>query len=258
MSVFERADRVLKYIYNQTPEIGDVVIILTNQARLIETSASLNAGNTPVNFEESHYHNALKIQAFSESTNLKEVVFLLEYLNSQKWIDYSKNRSNDVCQLTVEGYARLAELDKKEINSSKAFVAMWFDSSMKDLWEKGIRPGIEDAGYDATRIDEQEYENKIDDKIISEIKRSRFVVADFTHRDKEDEEKGVRGGVYYEAGFAHGMNIPVIFSCREDILDDIHFDTRQYNHIVWKTPDDLRIRLTNRITAVVGDGPKKE
>ena len=67
----------------------------------------------------------------------------------------------------------------------------------------------------------------------------------------------MRGGVYYEAGFAHGMNIPVIFSCREDIIEDIHFDTRQYNHIVWKMPEDLKIGLTNRIAVVVGDGPKR-
>ena len=131
-------------------------------------------------------------------------------------------------------------------------MAMWFDNCMEDLWEKGIKSGIEDAGYEAARIDRKEHVNKIDDEIIAEIKRSRFVVADFTHGIE-----GMRGGVYYEAGFAHGMNIPVIFSCREDIIDDIHFDTRQYNHIVWKTPEDLKTGLTNRIAVVVGDGPKK-
>ena len=142
-----------------------------------------------------------------------------------------------------------------QTNGSPGFpgrFTMWFDKSMDDLWENGIKPGIEGAGYEAVRIDRKEHVNKIDDEIIAEIKRSRFVVSDFTHG-----KGGMRGGVYYEAGFAHGMNIPVIFTCREDILEDIHFDTRQYNHIIWKTPEDLKIRLTNRIAAVVGDGPKK-
>ena len=101
---------------------------------------------------------------------------------------------------------------------------------MSDVFENGIKPGIEDAGYEARRIDWIEHINKIDDEIIAEIKRSRFVVADFTHG-----KSGARGGVYYEAGFAHGLNIPVIFTCQKDVLEDIHFDTRQYNHIAWES-----------------------
>ena len=64
---------------------------------------------------------------------------------------------------------------------------------------KGIMPGIEDAGYKPYLVDEDEHIDKIDDKIIAEIRRSRFIVADFTHG-----EKGARGGVYFEAGFALG------------------------------------------------------
>ena len=225
-SVFERADRTLRYIHDQTPQIGEVIGVLINQAELDGISESLNDGITPVNLDMSYYYNALNIQAFSESTNLKEVSFLLDYLKSQKWIDLNKTGPAGICQLTVNGYGRLADLEKKDTQSSRVFVAMWFDNCMKDLWEKGIKQGIEDAGYEAVRIDRKEHVNKIDDEIIAEIKRSRFVVADFTHGIE-----GMRGGVYYEAGFAYGMNIPVIFSCREDIIDNIHFDTRQYNHI---------------------------
>ena len=254
MSVFERADQALKYIYNQTPQIGDFVVILTNQTELFEVTTSLNAGDTPIDNEKHHYCNALKIQAFSESTNLKEVGFLLDYLHSQKWIDYDKVRSTGICRLTVEGYARLAELDKKETDSSKAFVAMWLDSTMNDLWEKGIAPAIRDAGYDPIRIDKIEPIDKIDDAIIAEIRRSRLIVADFTHGDE-----GARGSVYYEAGYAHGMNIEVIFLCREDITNKIHFDTRQHKHIEWEEGKlgELREKLANRIASVVGDGPKK-
>ena len=72
------------------------------------------------------------------------------------------------------------------------------------------------------------------------------------------ERTGARGGVYYEAGFAHGFGIEVIFTCREDALKHVHFDTRQYNHIVWETPKELRQRLAARISAVIGDGPRKE
>ena len=54
------------------------------------------------------------------------------------------------------------------------------------------------------------------------------------------------------------LDIPVIFTCRKDVLNQVHFDTRQYNHIVWEKPEELREKLAKRIAAVVGDGPFKE
>ena len=156
-------------------------------------------------------------------------------------------------RVSVEGHARLAELDQAATDSFKAFVAMWFDDSMNEVWENAIEPGIEDAGYEAVRIDRKEHLNRIDDEIIAELRRARFVVADFTQGGD-----GARGGVYYEAGFAHGRDIPVIFSCREDAIEKVHFDTRQYNHIVWeaKKLGEFRDRLRMRICAVIGDGPR--
>ena len=171
--------------------------------------------------------------------------------------------------LTVEGYARLAELEKIAVDSSQAFVAMWFDDSMKYAYENGIKPGIEDAGYEPLPINRKEHINKIDDEIIAEIRRSRFLVADFTYKDIEEIENckdkeelkkvGARGGVYYEAGFAHGLNIPVIFTCRADLVEKVHFDTRQYNHITWEENklEEFRKALSDRISAVIGDGPHK-
>ena len=57
---------------------------------------------------------------------------------------------------------------------------MWFDESMDQAFEVGIEPAIEEAGYKPLRIDRKEHVNKIDDEIIAELRRSRFVVADFT------------------------------------------------------------------------------
>ena len=99
------------------------------------------------------------------------------------------------------------------------------------------------------RIDRKPDVDKIDDEIIAEIRRSRFLVADFTHGDK-----GARGGVYYEAGFAYGLGKPVIYTCRADMVDYLHFDTRQYAHILWETPEELREGLKNKIVARIGEG----
>ena len=119
---------------------------------------------------------------------------------------------------------------------------------MNDAYNHGIAPGIEDSGYKPYRTDRDEYIDRIDDHIIAEIRRSKFLVADFSHG-----VDGVRGSVYYEAGFAHGLNIPVIFVCREGSTR--HFDTDHFNHIIWTSPEELRKRLRDRILHVIGQGP---
>ena len=78
-------------------------------------------------------------------------------------------------------------------------------------------------------------------------RRSRFVVAEFS---------GNRGGVYFEAGFAMGLGLPVVWVVRESDLPDVHFDTNHFNHITWATVEELRIKLQRRIEATIPRPPK--
>jgi nucleoside 2-deoxyribosyltransferase len=156
--------------------------------------------------------------------------------------------SNDSYCLYVApaGWKRISELTKAVADSQQAFVAMWFSGEMDPFYRKGIKPAVEDSGYKVQRIDEKEHINDVRDEIMAEIRRSRFVVADFT---------GQRGGVYFEAGFAQGLGLPVIWTVRQDHIGDLHFDTRQYNHLFYETPEELRVKLRNRIVATIGQGP---
>lgn len=239
-SVHDRADALLRYLRAKSDLLGAVVKFCA-------------LGNTKA------AETANELLAWTASRKLTEVITLAEYCRQEGWIEHrtteragaSKNNVHEL-MLRPPGYTRLAELDGINSGSKQAFVAMWFDESMKDAYEKGIGPAIREAGYEPLRIDRKEHINKIDDEIIAEIRRSRFLVADFTQGDS-----GARGGVYYEAGFAHGLNIPVIFTCRADAIEKVHFDTRQYNHITWATPDELKERLAKRISATLGDGPLK-
>ena len=56
-----------------------------------------------------------------------------------------------------------------------------------------------------------------------------------------------RGGVYYEAGFAQGLGLPVIWTCRKDMIDYVHFDTRHCAHIDWEAPDELKDKLSESL-----------
>ena len=240
-SVHERADGLLRYLNAKSEVLGTVVKFYA-------------LDNSKV--QQTEY----ELLAWTGSRQISEVITLGEYCNEEGWIQHrtteragaSKNTLHEL-MLRPRGYARLAELDGINRGSKQAFVAMWFDDSMSGAYDKGIQPAIEDTGYRPIRIDRKDHNNRIDDEIIAEIRRSRFMVADFTQG-----ESGARGGVYYEAGFAHGLNMPVIFTCRKDAIDNVHFDTRQYNHIVWETPEDLRDKLAKRIAATIGDGPDKK
>lgn len=149
-------------------------------------------------------------------------------------------------RLTNAGWARLSELGLDRSRSNRGFVAMWFRPSLVRLYAEAIDPAIRAAGYWPHRVDSEPHIDRIDDKIIADIRRSRFVVADYT---------GHRGGVYYETGFAHGLGLPVFFTCCKRDMKRLHFDIRQYNCIDWKNRSDLRERLEHAIVGVLGQGP---
>lgn len=156
----------------------------------------------------------------------------------------SGTTSNNI-MLTPKGWAHVEALRTALAHSHDpyCFVAMWFDPSLSSAFDEAITPAISSCGFKVHRVDRKEHNNRIDDEIIAEIRSCAFVVADFT---------GHRGGVYFEAGYARGLGKPVISMVREDHLKDVHFDTRQYSHIVWRAPDDLMIALRNRILATIG------
>lgn len=148
----------------------------------------------------------------------------------------------DVFFRTAKFWELVENLKQTAIDSKQVFVAMWFDKSMDELYKDGIKPAIEKAGYDPIRIDGKDFNGDIRDEIIAEIKRSKFIVADFC---------GQRQAVYFEAGYAMGQGKPVIFTASEEELDNLNFDTRQYNHIGYNSPEDLRKKLYNRICATI-------
>ncbi len=175
----------------------------------------------------------------------QRIYLLLEHLSNSELIQWTAPQ--ETFRVTANGYRHL-ETRHTNLSTSQAFVAMWFDDTMNNSYENGIRPAIEDTGYTPVRIDKKNFLGKIDDEIIAEIRRSRFVIADFSHGGD-----GVRGSVYYEAGFAHGLGIPVIYLCREG--STLAFDTDHYPHIIWSDTSQLREQLQNRILALLGEGP---
>lgn len=184
---------------------------------------------------------------YPDSTDVNACFFIMNQLYLE---DLIENKNGDKApgfpteiRLTPKGWSRIAELETATVaESNEVFVAMWFDEAVVDVYRKAIAKAIEDTGFVPIRVDFEEYNEKICDRIIADIKKSRFVICDFT---------GHRGGVYFEAGYAMGLGKPVIWTCREDEIGKIHFDTRQYNHVTWQDADELYEKLKRRIEATI-------
>lgn len=172
-----------------------------------------------------------------------ECQMVLKELTNQGYLSWVGDAGSNWC-ITGKGWERIERLNAPGRDSRQAFVAMWFDPSRQTYFDEGFKLAIEhDKKFDAFRVDQKEHNQKIDDEIVAEIRRSRYLVADFT---------GNRGSVYFEAGFALGLGLPVIWCVQQGEEKDLHFDTRQYNHITYSDAADLKTKLLNRIRATIG------
>jgi len=232
-SVAERGTKVLQELERRFPDVG----------------ASFTFQFPDIGRTAPHWLSV------SWSESVSELQFLVvQYLRNSlqaiegKEVPIGGDTSFVEIHISPRGFELLDQLKQANPESAIGFCAMWFSDELKPLWANSIEPAIRAAGYDPKRIDQHEHTNRIDDEIVAMIRRSRFVVADFT---------GQRGGVYFEAGYALGQGLRVIWTCREEELESVHFDTRQYNFLIWKPGEyaDLAKRLQNRIEATLGRGP---
>jgi len=197
--------------------------------------------------EWPEYATELAVAAHCAAETKQEVRVLIKFIEELRYASIEGR----YLTLAAQGYQRIAELEDTNRQSDSIFVAMWFDDSVNFLYDEAIKGAIEELGYkpyrvdQPSRVDKTTYETKVCDRIEVEIRRSRALIADFTHG-----KDGARGGVYYEAGLARGLGIPVIWTCREDMFQGkLHFDTRQYPHIGWKSGEleKFKQELSDRI-----------
>jgi hypothetical protein len=220
-NVPQKADKLLIFLSRKCPILGEILNI---------------------DFRDPY------LLSFSWSQNETELSYLIkDFLVNERQL---LSLENQQLKITPRGWSYIDSLSQVNPESQIAFVAMWFDKRLDKLYVEALEPGIEAAGYEPLRIDLHQHNEKIDDEIIAMIRRSKFLIAELTGR---------RGGVYFEAGYALGMGLQVIWICDKKDLKKIHFDARQYNFITWETSklDELKKQLQFRIERTLGRGSYK-
>jgi len=220
--------------------LDSIVSLFPKTASEIIDRVLLNLGNSV-----EYPSDRIKIDENSKtllfSRDSADMNYFLTQLHEFQYIFFSGSILSEI-YIRAKGWEKIEKLNSAKGSLNQVFVAMWFHDSMESAYIEGIKKALDELKYTPIRIKDKGHNDKICDQIISEIRKSKFTVCDFT---------GHRGGVYFEAGFAMGLGRPVIWTCRRDGIDNAHFDTRQYNHIVWDNEKDLYEKLKNRIEATI-------
>jgi hypothetical protein len=199
----------------------------------------------PADFNVMSDYPLIAANGWNEAKYLMGALFQKRFVSNDTTVP-----SGPSIVVTMDGWSRIEDLKTSGRSLTQCFVAMAFRKDTDAIWGTAIEPSIKESGYKPFRIDREHHVNRIDDEIIAQIRRSRFMVADFTLQ---------RGGVYFEAGMMHGLGRKVIWMCHENELTPekgLHFDIRQFNFLTYTDSDeDIKKRLYERILAVEGEGP---
>src|SRR5258708_34097771 len=109
-------------------------------------------------------------------------------------------------------------------------MAMKFgDAAVNRAVEECFRSAVRRTGFELKVLTDQPGAGLIDDQIRAGLLAARFVIANLTRGSH---------GAYWEAGYAEGRNIPVIYTCEKADWEEIktHFDTNNMFTIILISP----------------------
>jgi nucleoside 2-deoxyribosyltransferase len=126
------------------------------------------------------------------------------------------------------------------IRRNFAFVAMAIDDNRPELDDllDAIKEAADRCGIQAERVDEEQTNERITDRMLASIKSAEYVIVDLS-----DE----RPNVFYEAGFAHGLGKIPIYIAKAGTK--LHFDLKDYPVIFFRSLKQLKDKLEARLRA---------
>lgn len=178
--------------------------------------------------------------------NSAELMALFQLISESKLakVSVTINGDNRIVKISLlaNGWNFTNSFEKANKESELGFVAIWFDGSMNESID-AIEQAIQESGFKPICIRDEHFSERIMDKALGEIRKSRFVIVDLT---------GNRGSVFFEAGFAHGLGIETIYVYREQSREEklpLEFYVRHYQCYRYKDYVELKEILKNAISA---------
>ena len=219
---------------------------LTTMQRLEKTLLHLHSLDRPMGYFFHISKSPPSVAYARDEVEMSGVFYAMVELG---WLFRSPRE--ECYKLTITGLTHAEELLRTNIDNKSVFVAMKFNDDLLAAHEEAIKPACLACGFRAQTSNDNEYNDGIMDEIITEIKRSKFVIVDFTYNNN---------GAYFEAGYAQGLGREIIRLCKRDWLEGLdengsknrlHFDIQHYNIILWDNHADLLKKLKARIRATI-------
>lgn len=133
------------------------------------------------------------------------------------------------------------DVTAQETEKGYVFIAMPMagDNTEYDDVHDAITHAAQNCGLHAERIDDDESNDRITDRLLESIRKAEFVVADLTDS---------RPNVFYEAGYAYGIGKTPIYVAKR--TTKLEFDLKDYPVIFWSSMRELRDGLEKRFRAL--------
>lgn len=214
---FEKAENLLLYLGERQNYSGEYVCIDEQKKRQeVFALVGVEVQNSEANFN-----------------------YIFNHLIEDKLIDSpdinAKKGKIERLHLTFKGWEKYTELQRTITDSKVAFMAMKFPGEVQEpypAYEKlevaynAFQNAVSKTGFTLTNpLLERPEGGSIDNRLAVEIRKAKFVIADLSHDNQ---------GVYWEAGFAQGLDKKVFYTCVKDDRIKPHFDINHHTTIFWE------------------------
>jgi hypothetical protein len=157
--------------------------------------------------------------------------WLLQQVKGEHLFVLEETSTEKQFELTMRGWELYRQLKRHTEESRTAFMAMKFnDTELDGIVREHFKPAVAAAGFDLRLLTDGQGAGLIDNQIRARIRAAAFMVADLTHDND---------GAYFEAGFAEGLGLPVIYTCEAGKFKEkkTHFDTNHSVTVPWDRAD---------------------
>lgn len=180
--------------------------------------------------------------------------WLWQEIGNEKDFVWNDRADGLLLTMTMKGWDRFHALRRTVKDSRIAFMAMKFnDAELDGVVNDYFRAAVAKTGFELRLLSDNQAAGLIDNQLRAALHLAAVVVADLTHDNN---------GAYFEAGFAEGRGVPVIYTCKADKFKAVksHFDTQHMVTIMWDpaNPQPAADLLTATIRATLPTKAKME
>ncbi len=166
------------------------------------------------------------------SPNIQELVYIIDQLSTDDLLV----REGTNFQLTEKGWNQaIASAGGKKLKPCTMLIPKVQD--LRTEWQEGLLPKLEQLGYLPQMLPQPDT-NIRDTNPFETIADSKLIIADLTGQDTE---------VYFLAGYALGLKIPVIWTVSSEKADQLSVPIQDIRPILWDSTEELAVILQQRL-----------